>query len=575
MKSEENTVPAGRDALEERYCALVNQLREAVFQTGRDGRLVFVNSAWTRITGRNADESLGRPLLDFIAEPGREGIEILLREWPQPDYAAELCLVTRVDAECWVEIHVRALREQGEPVGLIGSLDDVTERRRTQERLAHLAHHDPLTGLPNRALFADRLAQALIEAERHARHVAVVLADLDNFKDVNDSLGHLAGDRLLQSVAGRLEGAIRHGDTIARLAGDEFVFLLADMAHADDAARVAGKILKALEAPFVDDGREFFIGASLGVAIYPGDGSGPEELLRHADVAMYRAKERGKAGIQFYAPEMTAKTMVRRSLERDLRHALERDEFLLDYQPVIEADTGRIMGAEALLRWRHPARGLVMPDEFIPVAEENGLIVPIGRWVLESACAQTHAWRKRGHDLCVSVNLSARQFLENHLHETVTEVLVDSGLPPEALKLEITETMLMRHTEEVIVNVLALRRLGVEIALDDFGTHYSSFGYLKRFRADYIKIDRSFVEGVATDADDAAIVRAMISMAHALGIRVVAEGVENAGQAARLRELGCDLLQGYYFGKPMTAEALGKLLRSSTGACNRTRRVRA
>lgn len=566
MKVEKNTVLAGHDALEQRYCALVNQLREAVFQTDRDGRLAFVNTAWTRITGQDAKECLGRPLLDFITEPGREGIEILLREWPQQDYTAELGLALCPGETCWVEIQAHVLREQGEPIGLIGSLDDVTERRQAQERLAHLAHHDALTGLPNRVLFADRLAQALIEAERHGRHVVVALADLDNFKDVNDSLGHLAGDRLLQAVAQRLEGAIRHGDTIARLAGDEFVFLLADMAHADDAAHVAGKILKALELPFLDEEREFFIGASLGLAIYPGDGSGPEELLRHADIAMYRAKERGKAGIQFYTSEMTAKTAARRELEHELRHALERDEFLLHYQPVVEAGTGRIMGAEALLRWQNPGRGMVMPGEFISVAEESGLIVPIGRWVLETACAQARAWREQGYNLCVSVNLSARQFLENHLSETVSEVLGSSGLPAEYLKLEITETMLMRHTEEVIVNLLALRRLGVEIAIDDFGTHYSSFGYLKRFRADHLKIDRSFIEGVAEGSDDATIVHAMISMAHALGMRVVAEGVECAEQAARLRAQGCDQLQGYYFGKPQTAEALDALLRPGASA---------
>jgi diguanylate cyclase (GGDEF)-like protein/PAS domain S-box-containing protein len=567
MKTGKNTVLAGHDALEQRYCALVNQLREAVFQTDRNGRLAFVNTAWTRITGQDAKECLGRPLLDFIAEPGREGIELLLREWPQQDYTAELGLALCPGEACWVEIQAHVLREQGEPIGLIGSLDDVTERRQAQERLAHLAHHDALTGLPNRVLFADRLAQALIEAERHGRYVAVALADLDNFKDVNDSLGHLAGDRLLQAVAQRLEGTIRHGDTIARLAGDEFVFLLADMAHADDAAQVAGKILKALELPFLDEGREFFIGASLGLAIYPGDGSAPEELLRHADIAMYRAKERGKAGIQFYTSEMTAKTAARRELEHELRHALERDEFLLHYQPVVEAGTGRIMGAEALLRWQNPGRGLVMPGEFIPVAEESGLIVPIGRWVLETACAQARAWREQGHDLCVSVNLSARQFLENHLSETVSEVLENSGLPAGYLKLEITETMLMRHTEDVIVNLLALRRLGVEIAIDDFGTHYSSFGYLKRFRADHLKIDRSFIEGVAAGSDDATIVHAMISMAHALGMRVVAEGVECAEQAARLRAQGCDQLQGYYFGKPQTAEALDAFLRPGASAC--------
>jgi EAL domain-containing protein (putative c-di-GMP-specific phosphodiesterase class I) len=266
---------------------------------------------------------------------------------------------------------------------------------------------------------------------------------------------------------------------------------------------------------------------------------------------------------------MTAKTLARREMERDLRHALDREEFLIHYQPVVEAGSGRIMGAEALLRWQHPRRGLVMPGEFIPVAEESGLIVPIGRWVLETACAQARAWREQGYNLCVSVNLSARQFLENHLSETVDEVLRNAGLPAEYLKLEITETMLMRHTDEVIVNLLALRRLGVEIAIDDFGTHYSSFGYLKRFRADHLKIDRSFIEGVAAGSDDATIVRAMISMAHALGMRVVAEGVEHAAQAARLRKQGCDLLQGYYFGKPQPSAVLDTLLRAGAGVCER------
>ena len=435
------------------------------------------------------------------------------------------------------------------------------ELRQSEERLQHLAHYDHLTHLPNRVLFLDRLEQALARARWHKRIVAVLFVNLDRFKVINDTVGHPIGDRVLKVIAERLNAAVREGDTVARLGGDEFAVALADLAEAHDVPRVAEKIIAALHPPMVIDEREFFVTASIGVSLHPGDGDDAETLLRNADIAMYRAKEKGKNNFQFYSPAMNAEAPKRLALETDLRRALERREYLLHYQPKVDLATGRVAGMEALLRWQHPKQGLISPLDFIPLLEETGLIVPVGEWVLRSACAQNKSWQEAGHaPLRVAVNLSARQFKQTGLVETVRVVLAETGLDPRFLELELTESILLEHTGESLATLRKFHDMGIHLALDDFGTGYSSLSYLKRFPIDSLKIDRSFVRDITTNPDDATIARTVIAMAHNLRMMAVAEGVETQEQLEFLRAHQCDQMQGYYFSRPLTAEVFAQLL---------------
>ena len=451
----------------------------------------------------------------------------------------------------------------GEPARLIGTIQDITEQRRAQERLNHLAHYDTLTGLPNRLLLQDRLNQAMVEADRHDRLVAVIFLDLDRFKLINDTLGHDMGDALLKSVAERLKSCVRAGDTISRLGGDEFTIVLASVGHVDDVAHVAQKIIEGFVSPFHINGRELFISPSMGITLYPFDDNDIDCLLRNADAAMYHAKELGRNTFQFYTAELNRRTAKRLALETALRHAIERDELLLHYQPQLDLKTGRITGAEALLRWQHAETGLISPLEFIPLAEETGLIIPIGEWVLRTACAQARTWHENGfNDLQISVNLSGRQFQHRHLARVVKKVLRDTRLDPNLLDLELTESLLMHNTDAILGAMDELHAHGVAFSMDDFGIGYSSLSYLKRFPIDRLKIDQSFVRDIPHDPDDAAIARAIISMAHSLGIKVIAEGVETTRQLAFLKANRCDIMQGYYFSKPVTAEAMTDLLQN-------------
>ena len=448
----------------------------------------------------------------------------------------------------------------GNALRMSGVVMGIDTHKHAEERLSYLAHHDELTGLPNRTLFNDRLNQLIIEAERHERLVGVVFLDLDHFKDVNDTLGHEAGDLLLKGVAERLLGAVRRGDTVARLSGDEFTLVLADMAHVDDATRVAQKILDIFTQPFHIAGRDLFMSASLGITLFPFDTRNTQELLRNADSAMYRAKEAGRNSYQFYAAEMTNKAVARMGMESDLRVALKRGEFLLHYQPIVDGRDNRIIGVEALARWQSPEHGLVPPLQFIPLAEETGLILPLGEWVLRTACAQLRQWQSTGFpELWLAVNLSTRQFRQSGLAQFVARTLNDASLAPRYLELEITESILAQggEAETVLREVSAT---GVQFSIDDFGTGYSSLSYLKRFPIDTLKIDRSFVADIPGNTDDAAIAQAIIAMAHSLGMRVVAEGVETAEQGRFLQSHGCDTMQGYFFSRPLPAEELTLLL---------------
>ncbi len=448
----------------------------------------------------------------------------------------------------------------GERKLIIATVRDITERKQAEDRLNYLANNDALTGLPNRVLFKERLEQAMIAAKAHDGLVVVVFLDLVRFKNVNDALGHDAGDQMLKAVGQRLLGTVRSGDTVARMSGDEFTIVLTDIGHVDDAARVAQKILHAFEPPFHIAGRELVMGASLGIAIFPLDSGDASELLNYADIAMYSAKAAGGNRYQFYAAEMTARAVDALALENELRQGLERGEFFLNYQPIVDAG-GNIVGAEALLRWQHGRRGLIPPARFISLAETTGLILPIGDWVLRQACIQAKAWRKpNGALLRMAVNVSPRQFRHGDLVKTITTILAETGLAPPALDIEITEGVLMQGEPLAQELFHQLRELGLSFSIDDFGTGYSNFAYLKRFPIDSLKIDQSFIRDLTTDPNDAALVKAIIGMAHGLGIKTIAEGVETREQKEFLLAHGCDLMQGYYFSHPLLPEAFTALL---------------
>jgi diguanylate cyclase (GGDEF)-like protein len=426
-----------------------------------------------------------------------------------------------------------------------------------------MAHHDALTGLPNRVLLHDRVSQAIAQAQRNREVLAMLFIDLDRFKTVNDSLGHHVGDRLLKSVGERLESCTRGSDTIARIGGDEFVVLLGDLEKPEDARHVALKVLDALAEPVTIGVHELRVTPSIGICAYPHDGTDVETLMRNADTAMYHAKQMGRNNYQFFTQSMNDAAQERLALENDLRHAVERAEFTLHYQPQLDLKTGRIVGFEALVRWLHPQRGMVGPSQFVAAAEETGLIGQIGEWVLREACLQARAWHHAGHsELQVSVNCSAQQFQRESFVETVGGILRASGLPAQQLDLEITESVIIQHSEAVIARFQALDDMGVRISIDDFGTGYSSLSYLKRFAIHQLKIDQSFVRDISSDPDDAAIVSAIIAIAHSLGLQVVAEGVETPEQLAFLRSLGCDVAQGYYFSKPVPAQEFERLLQT-------------
>lgn len=449
----------------------------------------------------------------------------------------------------------------GERVGRVWSFDDVTESRQAEERLNRLANFDLLTNLPNRVLFRDRLGLAISRAPWHKRSVGVLLLDLDRFKVVNETLGQAMGDFLLKAVSERLSATVREGDTVARLGDDMFGLILDDLAQPADSFRVSQKILDTLGEPFELKGQEIFVSASIGIAISPNDGDEIDLLMKHADTAMYRAKEQGGNNYQLYAPAMNQHATKRLALENNLRHALERGEFLLHYQPKVDLTTGQIVGMEALVRWKSPEIGMVSPAEFIPLAEETGLIVPMGEWILRTACAQNKAWQQKGLPFVrMGVNLSVRQLQRQNLIGTVAHVLNETGLDPNYLELELTESIIMKSNESTMAELRELNLGGIEISIDDFGTGYSSLSYLKRLPIDTLKIDKSFVQEVTTDPDDAAIVAAIITMAHTLKLKVVAEAVETVEQLAFLRELKCDQMQGYLFSKPLPAEEITRLL---------------
>lgn len=528
------------------------------------GCITEINPTGAALLGAEPAQSLiGKELLDFVAPDYRENVQSFHDSALRGNRGTLRYDIVRNDgSRLHVEDHAAPLPSAtGTSTAVLNVLLDITTQTQIEQKLNHLAHHDPLTGLPNRVLFADRLSQAMVEAKRHKRLVGVVVLDLDRFKKINDTLGHDVGDDTLIAVTERLQTAIRPSDTLARLGGDEFGIVLADMARSDDAPMVVQRILDTFMDAFHVRGREQFLSASLGITLFPADGSDCDTLLRNADTAMYRAKAQGRSGYQFYTTEMTRRAHEDMALESALRHAIEHDELSLHYQPLFDLDSGRVAGMEALMRWQHPQLGFVAPARFIPLAEETGLIVSLGEWALHTACKQTRAWQKIGFkDLYVSVNLSSRQFRGHSLVRQVTQALSASGLDARCLVLELTESMLSADIENTIHIMQRLHAHGIRFALDDFGTGYSSLNYLKRFPIDVLKIDKSFVRDIGTDPDDAAIVRAIITMAHSLGERVVAEGVETQDQLDFLQRNGCDTMQGYFLGKPLPAGEFEALL---------------
>jgi diguanylate cyclase (GGDEF)-like protein/PAS domain S-box-containing protein len=465
-------------------------------------------------------------------------------------------------------VHHRAevVRGQGgEPLRMVGTVHDITERKALQEQLEYQALHDALTGLPNRALFMDRLQHALVRAWRRKGEVAVLFMDLDNFKVVNDSLGHDAGDSLLAAVAERLRARLRPEDTAARLGGDEFVILLEDLTDVGEATRVAERIAEALRTAFVLNRREVFVTASIGVVLSDDARKEPADLLRNADLAMYRAKHAGRARYEVFEEQMSARALERLQMENDLRRAVERQEFVVHYQPVVALDTGGVKGFEALVRWERSEDTLIVPEEFVPVAEDTGLIVPIGQWTLREACRQAQEWRRRYPDapsVTMFVNLSARQLQDPDLARRIAQITRETGFDPRYLELEISEGAAMVNAPATAAVLEELKALDVRVAIDDFGTGYSSLSYLERFPVDSLKIDRSFVDKLGQDPGTALLVSGMIDLAHALGLRVIAEGVETTEQLQRVRDLGCDLAQGYHFSRPLPDEAAGVLLKT-------------
>jgi diguanylate cyclase (GGDEF)-like protein/PAS domain S-box-containing protein len=540
--------------------SIMESTSEGVLVTDEHGIIVSVNPAFTKITGYSAAEAIGRKPSLLKSDHHDEAFYQAL--WRR------VCEEGRWEGEIWNRRKNGEVYPEWLTINRIPALDgvppcyaavfhDITEQRQASERIQYLAFHDALTGLPNRALFQDRLVHAVERARREDTRLSVTFIDLDGFKEINDSLGHDVGDLLLQEVARRIRAKLRRGmDTVARLGGDEFVVLMEDLKEVEHCACLAAEIIEDIAAPLQLRGHPVRVGASMGMAFFPEDGGEALELMKHADTAMYAAKASGKGVYRFFQPEMLANLNQRIKLETELRHAIEDGAMELHYQPKICVTDGKLRGVEALVRWPHPERGLILPQEFIPIAEETGLIVSLGNWVLAEACRQAADWRNRGLAITVAVNVSARQIAKDRLADRVAGLLAEHGLPASALQIELTETALLTAPDLATETLNRLREMGVIIAIDDFGTGYSSLARMRRLPIDLVKIDRSFIEHMDSDAKDAEVVRTIVALAKALGLDIIAEGVESRRQTEILSDSGCTVCQGYYFARPQSVAQL-------------------
>ena len=572
-----------------RLATIVQQSDDAINSVASDGTVTSWNAGAERTYGYSAAEALGRHI-SFCIPPEKCGeLNILIHKIADGEVVEQFDTqrLTKNGTIIDVSLSVSAIKDRaGNVIGISGIARDVTARRREQHALAEsekryrllfeqvqfLAYFDALTGLPNRTLLQDRLTKALAAARRQRHKVALLFLDLDRFKDINDSLGHSVGDLLLQEVAGRLKTWGREQDTIARLGGDEFLIMLTDIKNIRDAAVATERLMDAMTAEFVVQGHSLEISCSLGISMFPEHGADGETLIKNADAAMYCAKEHGRNNFQFFTQDMNVEVMERLTLERGLRLALEKEEFFLVYQPQMDIATGRITGLEALLRWQNPELGPVPPDKFIPIAENSRLIMPIGEWVLRTACSQARKWQDDGIPaVTVAVNVSAVQFRQEDFCKFIKRILDETGLAPHFLELELTESLLLANADVTFSVLQELTDMGVTLAIDDFGTGYSSFTYLRQFRVSKLKIDRSFITNVAANPDDAAITAAIIGMAKNLNLKVIAEGVETEAQVSFLRGHQCDEIQGYYFSKPLAVDEVAhKLLGEHPKAVVRT-----
>ncbi|MHB8217458.1 MAG: putative bifunctional diguanylate cyclase/phosphodiesterase [Candidatus Sulfotelmatobacter sp.] len=551
----------------------LNSIGEAVVCTDVSGNITYLNLVAERMTSWTHEEAAGRPIAEVIRilDARSRGavsnaIGMVMGQNRTMRMASTAILIRRDLVEIAIEDSVAPIHDrEGRVTGAVMVFRDVSAAQAMTLQMTHAAEHDFLTGLPNRTLLNDRINQAIAVSSRRIRKVAVLFLDLDGFKHINDSLGHTVGDKLLQSIAQSLQECMRSTDTVSRQGGDEFVVLLSEMEECEDAAITARRMLQQVAKVHSIDQQELHVTASIGVSVSPDDGSDAETLVKNADTAMYQAKENGRNGYQFFKPAMNIRAVERQSMEESLRCALERQELVLHYQPKIILNTGEITGAEALLRWSHPTRGLVPPSQFIPVAEDSGLILPIGIWVLHEACRQTRDWADAGlPGLKIAVNVSGVEFRQDNFLENVFAVLTDTGLNPGSLELELTEGVLMKQADSAISVLQQLRTRGVQIAVDDFGTGYSSLSYLSKFPIDALKIDQSFVRQITITPENTTIVRAIISMGRSMKLRLIAEGVETKDELAFLQDHQCDEGQGYYFSRPVPAQEFAKLLKSGS-----------
>ncbi len=552
--------------------ATIDALLQHIAVVDAAGRILAVNRVWRDFTGIHPDAAVslseGENYLEACDKAAAEGkrdcaaIAELIRAVVsgERDTATMEYACHTTAGQCWFSLRITRFSDEG-PARIVIAHDDISERKNAEQRLQQLAQFDPLTGLPNRTLFYELLAKALVHATESNWVIGVMMLDLDRFKNINDTLGHGLGDLLLREFGDRVLHCLRSRDTVARLGGDEFALILLLPEGDLGAPVIASKIREALLEPFILEGHAVYVTASIGITFFPGDASDPETLLKFADTALYQAKDAGRDTYRFFTAAMNIQSRARLNLEIALRRAIDNEEFLLHYQPKVQVNTGRIVGAEALIRWNRPGHGMVPPVEFIPLLEETGLIVPVGTWVIGAACRQIAAWmRSSVGPLCISVNVSSRQFVNEDLEEKIVAALQQSGIKPELLELEITESSLMSNGERTITILRNLKGLGVKLSIDDFGTGYSSLSYLKRFPLDRLKIDIAFIREITTNPDDAAIALATISMAHSLKLRVVAEGVETESQLAYLRRHLCDEIQGYYFSRPVPPEEFEHML---------------